>query len=317
MRVLILGGTGLTGPFVARRLNELGHEVTVFHRGEHEAPMPEGVRHIHGEAAHPPAALRQVKPDVVVLMRAMTEQDARGFLEQFRGAAGRAVAISSGDVYAAYGRLLRLEPGAPGAIPINEDAPQRESRYPYCRPGNAPGDWKNWYDKLLVEQTLRAQSELPVTILRYPAVYGPDDNHRFRPWFQQMRDDQTVLKIQEDFGGWYFTHGFSEDVAESVVLAVTHPSAVGRTYNVGEPETPTVTERLEEWGRLAGWNGRIAGAPAEDFPISQRMPYDYAHHLQIDTSRIREELGYAEVVPREEGIVRTIDWERESAENRP
>jgi nucleoside-diphosphate-sugar epimerase len=313
MRVLILGGTGLTGPFVARRLDGLGHEVTVFHRGEHEAQMPDGVRHIHGDFAHPPVDLRQLAPDVVVLMRAMTEADAKEFLEVFRGSAGRAVAISSGDVYAAYGRLLRLDSGPPGDLPIAEDAPLRESRYPYCRPGSLPGDWKNWYDKVLVEQTLRAQSEIPVTILRFPGVYGPNDNHRFRPWLQQMTDDPEVLRIQEDFGGWRWTLGFSEDAAEAVVLAVTNGRAAGRTYNVGEPQAPTVSERLEEWGRIAGWNGRIVGAPADEFPISQRMPYDYSHHLVIDTSRIRAELGYAEVVPREEGIARTIAWERATA----
>lgn len=317
MRVLILGGTGLTGPFVARRLDGLGHEVTVFHRGEHEPQMPEGVRHIHGDLAHPPEELRQLRPDVVVHMRAMTVADARTFLEMFRGGAGRAVVISSGDVYAAYGRLLRLEPGALGVLPITEDSPLRESRYPYCRPGSLPGDWRIWYDKVLVEQTVQAQSELPVTLLRFPGVYGPEDRHRFKPWLEQMMNDSEVLKIQDDFGAWRWTLGFSEDAAESVVLAVTDSRAAGRIYNVGEPETPTMSERLAEWGRIAGWNGRIVGLPAEEFHVSQRMPYDYSHHLVIDTSRIRVELGYTETVPHEEGIARTIAWERATAEDRP
>jgi nucleoside-diphosphate-sugar epimerase len=289
----------------------LGHDVTVFHRGEHEAEMPGDVRHIHGDFAHPPPALRQLAPDVVVHMRAMTETDARGFLEMFRGAAGRVVAISSGDVYAAYGRLLGLDSGSAGALPINEDAPLRESRYPYCRPGSVPGDWMNWYDKVLVEETLRAQSELPVTILRFPAVYGPNDSHRFGPWLRMMTEDQAVLTIQEDYGRWRWTHGFVEDVAEAVVLAVTNGQAAGRTYNVGEPEAPQWTERLEEWGRVAGWNGRILAVPADELPVSQRMPYNYSHHLHIDTGRIRAELGYTEVVPRDEGIARTIAWERD------
>jgi nucleoside-diphosphate-sugar epimerase len=313
MRVLILGGTGLTGPFVAERLNGLGHEVTVFHRGEHEVQMPDGVRHVHGDLAHPPDALRQLRPDVVVHMRAMTEADAQAFLAMFRGNAGRAVVISSGDVYAAYGRLLHLESGPPGSLPITEDSPLRESRYPYCRPGSLPGEWRNWYDKILVEQTLEAQSELPVTILRFPGVYGPNDRHRFKPWLEQMTNDPEVLRIQEDFGCWRWTLGFSQDVAESVVLAVINGRAAGRIYNVGEPETPTMSERLEEWGRIAGWNGRIVGLPAEEFPVSQRMPYDYSHHLVVDTSRIRAELGYGEVVPHDEGIARTIAWERATA----
>src|SRR5215831_12940386 len=99
LRVLLLGGTGLTGPHAVRRLVSLGHEVTVFHRGQHRAELPAGVSEIAG-AALPPAARSQ---DVVVHMWAMTEADAAGFVATFRGYAGRAVVISSGDVYRAYG----------------------------------------------------------------------------------------------------------------------------------------------------------------------------------------------------------------------
>jgi hypothetical protein len=49
MRVLILGGTGLTGPFVVQRLNRLGYEVVVFHRGRwssigHAQILDDGLR---------------------------------------------------------------------------------------------------------------------------------------------------------------------------------------------------------------------------------------------------------------------------------
>jgi nucleoside-diphosphate-sugar epimerase len=317
MRVLILGGTGLTGPFVVRGLVRLGHEVTIFHRGGHEAGLPDGVTHIHGDIARPPAGLRHLSADVVVHMWAMNELDTRAFLDCFRGAAGRVVAISSGDVYRAYGRLKRLESGPPGPIPLTEDEPLRESRCPYRGIVNAPLERMDEYDKVLVEQTLRSQADVPVTILRFPAVYGPNDNHRFGPWLQQMTPDRAVLRIQEDFGGWRWTHGFSEDVAEAVGLAVTNGRAAGRTYNVGEPHAPTWIERLEEWGRLAGWDGRIVPVPAGELPEDRRMPNDFSHHLAVDTSRIRTELGYAEVVPREEGIVRTIAWERGAAAGRP
>jgi uncharacterized protein YbjT (DUF2867 family) len=49
MRILILGGTTLTGAYAARRLHSLGHEVVVFHRGQHEVELPPGVRHLHGD----------------------------------------------------------------------------------------------------------------------------------------------------------------------------------------------------------------------------------------------------------------------------
>jgi len=42
VRVLILGGTGLTGPFLVRRMHGMGHEVTVSPPGEHETNCPQG-----------------------------------------------------------------------------------------------------------------------------------------------------------------------------------------------------------------------------------------------------------------------------------
>jgi nucleoside-diphosphate-sugar epimerase len=300
MRVLFLGGTGLTGPYAVRRLHELGHEITVFHRGEHEANFPAGVRHLHG------TALPAIEPDIVIHMWAMNEADAAAFLDAYRGRAGRAIVISSGDVYRAYGRLLRLESGSPGPVPLAEDAPLRESRYPYKGKDDL-------YDKILVENLVTGQSRLPVTILRYPAVYGPGDQHRFARWIRAIDAGAPELKVADDFGRWRWTHGFAEDVAESIVLAATNPRAAGRVYNVGEAETPSWFERIEKIGRAAGWKGGVVPVSPADLPEAERMPLDFAHDLVFDTSRIRAELDYAEIVPQMEALERTIAWERHSA----
>ena len=289
MRVLVLGGTALTGPFVVRRLCGLGHEVTVFHRGEHEVDLPGGVCHIHGSLADPPAELRRLVADVVVDMWAMNQAHAAAFLDLFRSVAGRVVVISSCDVYRAYGRLQRLETGPPDATPLTENSPLRESRYPY----------KDDDDKILVEETLRAQRDLPVTVLRYPAVYGPHDTQRFGPWVKQMAGGATELRMDEGFAAWRWTHGFAENVAEAVVLAVTQEHAAGRTYNVGEVATPTWAERVESLARVAGWHGCVV---LED----QHMPHDFAHHLVVDSGLIRRELGYTEVMPYEEALRQAV-----------
>jgi len=314
MRVLVLGGTSLTGPFLVRRLEGLGHEVTVFHRGEHETELPAAVRHLHGSFDDPPRDLRDLAPDVVIHMWALTEADAARFLNLFTGFAGRAVVISSCDVYRAYGRFQRLESGSPPATaaPLDEDAPLRESRYPY-RNKKGPVEIPDQYDKVLVEEALRAQTALPVTILRFPAVYGPNDYHRFRPWVQKLVPGNPEIRLQDDFARWRWTHGFVENVAEAVVLAATHDAAAGGTYNVGEAVAPTWAERLAEWARVADWHGRIVPVPADALPENERMPPDFSHHLAIDTTRIRRDLGYAEPVTREEGIARTIAWERSEA----
>jgi nucleoside-diphosphate-sugar epimerase len=307
MRVLMLGGTEFTGPAAVRRLHALGHEVTVFHRGLHEADLPAAVRHIHGTMVDPPQDLRRLRPDVIVHLLCMTGSDAAAFLDLFAGSAARVVVVSSGDVYRAYGRLSRLEPGDPDPVPLTEDAPLRESRFPY-RGKSLPGIDTDRYDKMLVEEVIR-NGPLAATILRYPAVYGPNDPyHRMRQWITPILSGAPEIRLAPDMAQWCWTHGYAADVAEAVVLAATSERAAGRTYNVGERETPTSAERIAEWGRVAGWTGRViecSGVPPE-----QRLPMDFRHHLVYDTTRIREELGYCENVPRDEGIARTIEWER-------
>lgn len=327
MRVLVLGGTSFTGPFLVRRLSALGHEVTVFHRGRHTADLPPSVDRIEGSLTDPPRELRALKPDLVIHTWALTEADAHRFLELFAGAARRAIVISSGDVYRAYGRLQRLESGPPDPGPLTEDAPLRESRYPYRGKTGLETDTGN-YDKILVEQALLAQQSLPATIIRYPAVYGPGDPfHRFRPWLEQMAAALEPLagrrcasgepscmqssatgeiRLQEDFAGWRWTHGYVEDVAEAVVLAAVHERATGRIYNAGELHTPTVYERLEQLAKVAGWTGRFVAAAASDIPEERRLNLDFAHDLVMDSSRIREDLGYSEVTPTDEAWRRTI-----------
>src|SRR5512133_3579171 len=73
MKVLVLGGTGLFGPFVVRQVVALGHDVTIFHTGEHEADLPPQVRHIHSPLGRRPMynlppELRSLTPDVVLHM---------------------------------------------------------------------------------------------------------------------------------------------------------------------------------------------------------------------------------------------------------
>lgn len=311
MRVLILGGTGFTGPHIARGLDALGHEVIVFHRGETAAALPPGVREVRGDVADPPQELRRLQADIVIHMLAYSEADAARFLAMFRGHAGRAVVISSGEVYRAYGKLHLAEAGPPDAIPLDEDAPLRESRFLY-RDRKDLGIDTTDYDKVLVEQALRAQSELPVTILRYAGVYGPRDPYRrFKGWLDQMAAGGEI-RIADDYARWRWSHGYVEDVATAAVLASTQDRAAGRTYNVGNPDAATTAEAIEEIGRAAGWKGRVVPVPPDEIPVEERSSHahDFSHHIVMDSGRIRAELGYREIVAREEALRRTIEWGR-------
>jgi len=317
MRVLVVGGTNFIGPHVVNALDRLGAEITVYHRGLHEPRLPPSVRHIHSGRAslpffHFPSELTEPAPDVVLLMFPVGGDDARAAMARFAGAAGRIVAISSGDVYRAYGRLLGSEPGPPEAVPLDEDAPLRETFYPYRATAAGPSDWTFHYEKILVERAVLGSRALPGTVLRLPAVYGPGDSyHRLRPYIKRMEDRRPAIVLDDAQAGWRWSHGYVENVAHAIALATTDNRALGRIYNIGEEDTPTMAERVRQIGELEDWTGRVVQLPVERLPAHLRSPYEPRQDLVVDTRRLRNELQFIEPVSLEEGLRRTIAWERE------
>jgi nucleoside-diphosphate-sugar epimerase len=49
MNILIIGGTHFIGPHVVRYLAQQGHQVTMFHRGQTTANLPDTVTYILGD----------------------------------------------------------------------------------------------------------------------------------------------------------------------------------------------------------------------------------------------------------------------------
>jgi nucleoside-diphosphate-sugar epimerase len=316
MRVVVIGGTNFIGPHVVAMLHRLGHQITVYHRGDHEPALPPAVRHIHSPQAglpvlHFPSVLSDPAPDVVLHMFPVGGDDARAAMARFAGVARRLVALSSGDVYRAYGRLLGTEPGPDEPVPLDENAPVREVLYPYRQMAAGPADWKFHYEKILVERAVMGHPSLEGTALRLPAVYGPGDPYRrLRAYIKRMHDHRPAILLESAQAGWRWTHGYVENVAQAIVLAVVDDRAAGRIYNVGEAETPTVAERVRHIGALAGWKGRIVQMESERLPLHLRVPYQPRQDLVVDSSRLRGELGFAEVRSMDEGLRQTFEWER-------
>lgn len=314
MRILIIGGTRFMGPQVARRLTDEGHEVTLFHRGETSADPRVRVQEIHGDRrdlSSFTAEFKRLAPDVVLDMIPFTEDDARNLMQVFKGIARRVVAISSADVYRAYGRLLRLESGEPDTVPLSEDAPLRESFYPRRAHAKDEDDPAYNYEKILVERLVMSEPSLPATVLRLPAVYGPrDPQHRLFGYLKRMDDGRHAILLEEDQSRWRWTRGYVENVADAIALAATDERAANRIYNVGETEALTELDWLHAIGHAAGWNGEIVVLPKDSMPAHMTTDADYSHHLVTDTNRIRVELGFNERISRQEALHRTIDWER-------
>lgn len=287
MRVLVIGGTRFIGPRVVRRLVDAGHSVTVFHRGEHSSALPASVKSIRDPRAGIPVTefpkkVFQFEPQLVLHMIAMGERDAAAARDAFTKGARRIVMLSSGDVYRAYGCFSRIEPGPVEPMPLTEKSRLRTVMHPYRTSSTPTDSLEYFYDKILAEREISSDPYLPATILRLPKVYGPGDN----------ADLATVYGFR-NHPAWRWTHGFVENVAAAIALAVVDERAKGRIYNVGEESTPTMRERLAYL------------PPRPDAPVIDKEG-NFDQHVVYDTSRIRSELGFAEAFPERQAMIDTV-----------
>jgi nucleoside-diphosphate-sugar epimerase len=314
MRVLLIGGTGFIGCHVGRRLLDSGHAVALFHRGRTANEAVAGAIQIvgdHRDLSRFVDAFRRFAPDVVVDTIAYLEHEAHAVVKAFRGLAGRLVVLSSQDVYRAYGRFLRSEPGAVEPTPYAEDAPLRTQLFPYRHAARSPADeLLYYYDKILVEQAAKREPELPVTILRLPLVYGlGDPKRRLWPYLGRMHDGRETILLAAEKAGWRWTRGYVENVADAIVAAIENPHAAGRVYNVGGADL-TEAEWVQSIAQAAGWRGRIVRVPQGNLPPHLAEPYDFSQDLVADATLLHEELGSIEDVPLAEALAKTVAWER-------
>lgn len=276
MKVLVIGGTRFIGAHVVRRLHDEGAQVTAFHRGTSSNPILPEIEHVLDPSAEypitafPAPLLRDW--DIVIHMVAMGQADAAAAARSFAGRTKRLVLVSSCDVYRAYGRLTKMEPGPPEATPLTEEAPLRSVLYPYRGMEAQLGAYAHDYDKMLAERAVQETPGLDWTILRLPKVYGPEDN-----------GDLSTVYGFASVPGWRWTHGHVENVAAAIATAALHLNAGNAIFNVGEEVTPTMGERL---ALLPHREGGPATPP----------PFDYSQPFVLDTAKIRACLGYADVV---------------------
>src|SRR6266550_9428624 len=101
LRILILGGTGFTGPFQVKYALGRGHKVTVFNRGKtHPGELPNEVEQLIGDRNGKLDALKGRQWDVVIDNPTTLPSWVRDAAEILKGNVDRYVFISTISVYA-------------------------------------------------------------------------------------------------------------------------------------------------------------------------------------------------------------------------
>nr|WP_298121495.1 NAD-dependent epimerase/dehydratase family protein [uncultured Pseudoxanthomonas sp.] len=190
LNILILGGTGFTGPFQVAYALERGHKVTLFNRGKRPSPeWPGEVEQLHGDRnTGDLASLKGRKWDVCIDNPTSLPFWVRDAGQVLKGNVGHYLFISTISVYA--------EGGKPG---INEDSPLAVYKGKDAMAETQEtlrADIENLYGSLkaLSEAEARKQFGGNVTIVRPGYIVGPrDETDRFTYWPHRVAQGGEIL----------------------------------------------------------------------------------------------------------------------------
>src|SRR5438105_6771843 len=178
MRILILGGTGFTGPFQVSYALKRGHKITVFNRGKtHPGELPKEVEQLVGDRNGQLDALKNRQWDVVIDNPTSAPVWVRDAAQILKGNVDRYVFISTISVYADNSKP-GLDESAPLAKYNGPDA-MKESRETIVASKFA------LYGPLKALSEAEAEKWFPgkTLIIRPGVIVGPrDETDRFTYW---------------------------------------------------------------------------------------------------------------------------------------
>lgn len=307
-RVLVVGGTGPTGLPLVRGLVERGHDVTILHRGLHEhAETPDEVTHIHADPYNVESVAASLDErgatgrfDVTIVMYGRL----RRLADLMVGRTGRLLSVGGVPAYLGWMNPWLYEPnGLP--VPVAENAPTVQ----------LPEQDEKGYRIVRTEQAVFA-AHPGAAHFRYPYVYGP---HQLAPreWcvVRRVLDGRRRIVVA-DGGLTLHHHGYTENLAHALLLAVDRPDAAsGKVFNVGDSEVLTVRQVIELICAELGHEMEIVSMPFDlAIPARPMLAQPAATHRVLDLACITTDLGYADLVPARVAVGRAARW---LVDNRP
>jgi nucleoside-diphosphate-sugar epimerase len=295
---LVIGGTGPTGIPLVRGLVDRGWTVTILHRGTHErAETPAEVEHLHHDpydADDLRAGLDGRTFDVIVAMYGRL----RRIAEVAKGHCGHFVSVGGVPALRGWMNPWLFDPyGLP--VPVDERAPTV----------GEPAEDEKGYRVARTEELVFEQ--LPdAAHFRYPYVYGPYQVVP-REWsiVRRVLDGRTRMIIPDD-GLTLHHHGYTENLAHALTLAIENPDAArGKVFNAADEEVLTIRQVVELVAAALGHELELVSMPWDlALPARPLLAQPWPTHRVLDITRLKTELDYHDMVPARDAVAVTAKW---------
>jgi nucleoside-diphosphate-sugar epimerase len=167
--------------------------------------------------------------------------------------------------------------------------------------------WTYAVSKLATEHlchVMHKQKKLPIVTIRPFNIFGPGQVgegaiHHFI--VNALKNQNlTVHNDGSQIRAWCYV----DDFLNGLITTLTHENAIGKTFNIGNPQTALTVYNLA---------ALIIRLVNPDLTIKQvEWPYPDVELRIPDISRARELLGFRPEVNLEEGIIRTVNWYKDN-----
>ena len=277
LRILILGGTGFTGPYQVRYALSRGHKVTTFNRDKtHPGELPNEVEQLIGDRNGHLDGLKNRQWDVIIDNPTTLPAWVRDAAQILKGNVKRYVFISTISVYS------EVKTGP------NEDAPTEkyEGADPYKETFEAmkAGGYKT-YGPLKALSEREAERWFPgkTLIIRPGLIVGPrDETDRFTYWpvridrggevlapgspddpvqFIDARDlaEWTIRMVENGDTGIYNATGPAKALGIGGMLDGTKAALKSEAEFTWASEEFLTQQKVQPWSDMPVWTGKESG----------------------------------------------------------
>ena len=271
MRVLIMGGTRFIGVYLTKLLVELGHDVTLFNRGNKPAPI-EGIAQIHGDRKDPEqlkAKLADREFDAIFDNNGREAEDTAPLIEIFQGRVQHFVYVSSAGVYLKTDRPPLVE-----GDPVDPNSRHK--------------------GKFATEEILAA-ADIPWTSVRPVYIYGPQNYNDLEAWFFDRILRDRPLPIPGN--GLHLTQfGHIADLASAMAAVLGNSKAIGQIYNISGDRYITFDGLARACAEAAGKDPaslKIVHYDPQQFDFGKRKAFPLRlQHFVTDIHKAKTDLGW-------------------------